>query len=296
VDRLDAIVREHRAYVRASLARFGVPDGGLDDATQEVFLVVVRRRADFDPTSSHRRWLWGISKNVARNWRRSERRRPTTCRIEPMARPPVEDRLHAQQVVGVLDEHERHVWLARAQGHTAQEIAATLDVPVTTVQWRIRTAKQRVHAMVAAAGRRCRAIAVWFRGSLPRLSPSASAVSGLVLIGWAASDAPELPQRFEPRDEPSIAIEATIPSPPQVVIPFVDATPREPSLHGVVSDDAIEIFEIPDADRRPSSRERRPDVARPRARPRRAHGTVIPLEPRVVRMPPAIEPPVPSRD
>lgn len=196
MQRLHDVIAEHRSYVRGSLVRLGVSGSALDDAEQEVFLVLVRRAADFDPGigASYRRWLWGISKNVAAALRRGAKRARscTTELVDIGVRPPIEDRVAAREVLAWLDEGVREVWVAKGEGFTAGEIATAMRVPVTTVQWRLRVAQRRVDAWVAAAGRRCRAVLF----GLPRVArtfatsaaSSWAAVAFLLLATEAAAD------------------------------------------------------------------------------------------------------------
>ena len=66
----------HFPFVWRNLRRLGVPDTILEDAAQDVFLVVHRRWDSFDARwSSVETWLFGILMRVARNHRRSLRRR-----------------------------------------------------------------------------------------------------------------------------------------------------------------------------------------------------------------------------
>ena len=66
----------HFPFVWRNLRRLGVPDVLLEDAAQDVFLVVHRRWSSFDAGwSSVQTWLFGILMRVARNHRRSLRRR-----------------------------------------------------------------------------------------------------------------------------------------------------------------------------------------------------------------------------
>jgi RNA polymerase sigma-70 factor, ECF subfamily len=63
----------HFDFVWRSLRHLGVPDPGIDDAVQDVWLVVHRRLADFEGRSSVSTWLFGIAINVARRHRRGRR-------------------------------------------------------------------------------------------------------------------------------------------------------------------------------------------------------------------------------
>ena len=64
-------------FVWRSLRRLGVPASGLDDATQEVFLVAFRRASAFEGRSTFKTWLFGIAWNVAR--RAARRRTSRAC-------------------------------------------------------------------------------------------------------------------------------------------------------------------------------------------------------------------------
>jgi RNA polymerase sigma-70 factor (ECF subfamily) len=56
----------------------------VDDAVQEVFMVVHRRLADYEPRAHIRSWLFGIALRVAKDHKRSLRRKPTV----PLADEP----------------------------------------------------------------------------------------------------------------------------------------------------------------------------------------------------------------
>ena len=74
LDELDRLYAEHFDFVWRSLRRLGVRDGELDDAAQDVFIVLLRRRAEFKGESSHRTWLFGIASNVSHEYRRKRQR------------------------------------------------------------------------------------------------------------------------------------------------------------------------------------------------------------------------------
>jgi RNA polymerase sigma-70 factor (ECF subfamily) len=182
---LTEVITAHRGYVRALLARHHVPRDRLDDAEQEVFLVLVRRRDDYDPRFSHRRWLSGIVRNVAAAEHRRSRRGVGSYlhRVDPTGAERFDAALDARALLRSLDEPQREVWLAAEIGHTAKEIAERLSLPLTTVQWRLRDARRRLREAVRAAGHRCRALWLGWRRELGRFqrtaAPSALAFSTL---------------------------------------------------------------------------------------------------------------------
>ena len=71
----DALYRAHAHFVWRSLRRLGVRDAALEDATQEVFLVVHRRFQDFRPGPTEKAWLFAIALRVASDQRRWVRRK-----------------------------------------------------------------------------------------------------------------------------------------------------------------------------------------------------------------------------
>src|SRR6186713_2887600 len=53
-----------------NLRRLGVPEAALEDAAQDVFLVVHRRLSEFEGRSTLRTWIFGIVLRVAARHRR----------------------------------------------------------------------------------------------------------------------------------------------------------------------------------------------------------------------------------
>jgi|SRR5690349_2399216 len=143
---------EHVDFVWRNLRRLGVVPGSLDDATQDVFLVVHRRIADA-PVENVRSWLFGILRRVAADHRRRGRRKgavPLADVGEPVASDAGPERgaaraeaarmMHA--ILEKLDDDKREVFvLAELEQMTAPEIAEAIGVPVNTVYSRLRVAR-----------------------------------------------------------------------------------------------------------------------------------------------------------
>ncbi len=153
--------RRHYRMVHRMLRQLGVDDAVLDDATQDVFLVVHRRWRDYDGRSAFRYWLLGITRRLASDYRRAARRlraRLDRARIEvPPTRPgrhsdpDPELQLGDRQAIALVDEFlvtldddRREVFvLADIEGLSAPEIAEALGVKLNTVYSRLRVARQR---------------------------------------------------------------------------------------------------------------------------------------------------------
>src|SRR5690349_5197287 len=65
----------HADFVWKSLQRLGVQERDVADLMQEVFVVVHRQRAVYDPARPLAAWLFGICAGLARNYRRRAFRR-----------------------------------------------------------------------------------------------------------------------------------------------------------------------------------------------------------------------------
>jgi RNA polymerase sigma-70 factor, ECF subfamily len=161
----DDVYDEHAEFVWCSLRRLGVAPASVDDALQDVFVVVHRRLREFEGRSSLRTWLFGIVLGIARNYRRSARRRAPEGALaaeatddlpSPDARGP-EGRAEDAEAVRALyslldqlDEDKREVFvLADIEEMTAPEIAAALSLNVNTVYARIRAARLAFEQAVA---------------------------------------------------------------------------------------------------------------------------------------------------
>ncbi len=154
-----SLYHRHHGFVWRILRRMGVPPSGLDDATQEVFVVVHRRMADLREDASVRSWLFGIARRVAASLHRGQHRRDRKhdALSAPANGPALDDALaHSEAAAFVrsflerLDEGHRMVFvLADIEGLTAPEIAEALDLKLNTVYSRLRKARLDFERAVA---------------------------------------------------------------------------------------------------------------------------------------------------
>jgi RNA polymerase sigma-70 factor, ECF subfamily len=161
--RFDAVYREHLGFVWRSLRRLGVAEAEIEDAAHEVFLVVHRRLAEFAGASTLTTWLYGIARGVASNRRRGEvrrRRRHAGAPLPEVCEGPAEQVARSQasraieRFLAGLSEDQRVVFeLFEIEGLHAHEIAAALAVNINTIYTRLRAARQRFTAFVAALQR-----------------------------------------------------------------------------------------------------------------------------------------------
>jgi RNA polymerase sigma-70 factor (ECF subfamily) len=145
-------------YFRAiwrTLRRLGVEPGQLDDAAQDVFVVVHRRLSEFDGRSL-RGWLYAIAVRVASDHRRGAAQRRTLPLTEALPDPAPDPArateltesvrlLHA--LLAELDEPKRTVFvLGELEELSAPEIAEALGENLNTVYARLRAARARFDA------------------------------------------------------------------------------------------------------------------------------------------------------
>jgi RNA polymerase sigma-70 factor (ECF subfamily) len=164
---LAEVYEAHFDFVWRSARRLGIASLHLDDVVQEVFLVVHRRLAEFEGRSSLKTWLFGITRRVVRDHRRSARRKPAEPlgAIEPadldaaadarMTKDEEARLLHA--MLDELDEEKREVFvLAELEQMSGPEIADALDVNLNTVYARLRAARAAFESAVVRHQARAR--------------------------------------------------------------------------------------------------------------------------------------------
>lgn len=149
---LAVVFRDHHGFVWRSLVHLGLPSASVDDALQDVFLVVHRRIGHFDGRTSIRNWLYGITRRVASEYRRGTRKAIRRLEVvrDPESHPDPEglaNRISAAdavaKVLDTLDDDKREVFvLAEVEGMTAVEIAEALQTNVNTIYGRLRAARQ----------------------------------------------------------------------------------------------------------------------------------------------------------
>jgi len=144
---------EHADFVWRSLSRLGVREADLPDLLQECFVVVHRRRAEWDGRPL-RGWLWGICLNLARNERRRARRAPLDVVREPVAAPDdaleaARARARAERMLARLEPEKRAVFVMfEVEGMSGKQIAETLGIALGTVHSRLHAARKQLATML----------------------------------------------------------------------------------------------------------------------------------------------------
>jgi RNA polymerase sigma-70 factor (ECF subfamily) len=156
---LEQVYRQHFAFVWRTLRALGVPSSALDDAVQEVFLVVHRRGHDFEGRSSVKTWLFGIAVRVAANFRRSAQRRPTDLLSAELPTDVPDPEQHAvraeatrfvEHFLSKLEDGPRAAFIACVlEELSVPEAAQALGVNANTLYSRLRNARLRFSAALA---------------------------------------------------------------------------------------------------------------------------------------------------
>jgi RNA polymerase sigma-70 factor (ECF subfamily) len=152
---LGAVYEAHFRYVWRCLRSLGVHDAQLDDALQDVFIVVQRKLAGFDGGVELRTWLYAIGLRIARKYRERARREPAALEGERESNPALvlhatsertvlqsEQLALAHAILETLSDDQREVFvLARVEQMSAPEIASVAGIPLNTVYSRLRAAR-----------------------------------------------------------------------------------------------------------------------------------------------------------
>jgi RNA polymerase sigma-70 factor (ECF subfamily) len=161
------VYAQHVRFVWRVLRGMGVPDAGVEDAVQDVFIVVHRRLHEFDGRHALRTWLFAIAYRVAADHRRRQRRarvhvqQPLHEQLPDGAPTPADAaerretlRLLDSLLDGMSDDKRAVLVLSEIEGMTAPEIAEITATGVNTVYTRLRRA--RIELTQALAARRKR--------------------------------------------------------------------------------------------------------------------------------------------
>jgi len=145
---------EHFSFIWRTVRRLGVADRFVDDAVQDVFVVVHRRLDDFEGRSSVKSWMFGIARRVAKDHRRRAQRKDRGEALpeslsDPRASNPRESAARAEalrvlyEILDGLDDDKREVFiLAELEQMSVPEIAEAIAVNLNTVYSRLRAARR----------------------------------------------------------------------------------------------------------------------------------------------------------
>lgn len=164
----DEVYGAHARFVWRVLRGMGVREAGIDDAVQDVFIVVHRRLPEFDGQCALSTWLFAIAYRVACDHRRKHKRSSAHDPIEEGSYAPASgdvpspadsaeqaQRLRAlHDALDALDDEKRAlIVLAELEEQTVPQIAALTGTSVNTVYTRLRRARLELQALLTRGAR-----------------------------------------------------------------------------------------------------------------------------------------------
>jgi RNA polymerase sigma-70 factor, ECF subfamily len=161
----EQVYLDHAAFVWRVLRGMGVSEALVEDAVQDVFMVVHRRLVEFDGRGSVKTWLFQIAYRTACGYRRKVRRtgghEPFEDSVDARTASPAEqaERRETLSVVaglldGLDDDKRAVLVLADIEEMTAPEIAVVTGTPLNTVYTRLRRARSELSQALRAYRRR----------------------------------------------------------------------------------------------------------------------------------------------
>ena len=155
VPSFDEVYAQHVAFVWRIARTLGVADSALEDAVQDVFVVVHRRLPEFEGRSTITTWLFEITRRVVSSHRRRG------GRTEPLAMEPTgtadtfadvtrtEAAAIVASILDCMDEDKRVVFaLVELEQLAVPEVARMLGIKLNTAYSRLRLARHAFEAAV----------------------------------------------------------------------------------------------------------------------------------------------------
>lgn len=160
VPTFDEVYGDHVGFVWRTLRSFGVAEPHVEDAVQDVFVVVHRRLAEWEGRAQITTWLFAIARRVAAAYRRRtttrDRTQPLELEDEPAggadtfaAMSRAQAAAAVMAILDTLDHDKRMVFaLVELEQLSVPEVARMLDLNLNTAYSRLRLARAAFEAAV----------------------------------------------------------------------------------------------------------------------------------------------------
>jgi RNA polymerase sigma-70 factor (ECF subfamily) len=159
VSAFDDVYAANVAFVWRTARALGVPEHALEDAVQDVFVVVHRKLPEFEPRAQITTWLFAITRRVAAvHRRRSERAaplapEPAACDDPFSAVSRARAGAAVAAILAELDDDKRIVFaLVEIEQLAVPEVARMLDINLNTAYSRLRLARRDFEAAARRRG------------------------------------------------------------------------------------------------------------------------------------------------
>jgi len=157
-DALGTLLGLQEGRLVAFFHRLGCDPNSIEDLVQEVMIRIYEARRRYDPARPFSPWLYGIARNVWRDYLRRQGHLQAALRamesaedldspgLDPLERRQAEEEAdRVRRAVQRLPEEQRVTLILRHfQDLSYEEIAETLGVPLGTVKWRIHDAMRKL--------------------------------------------------------------------------------------------------------------------------------------------------------
>jgi len=152
VPSFDQVYSDHVAFVWRTLRSFGVGEAHLEDAVQDVFVVVHRRLPEWEGRAAITTWLFAIARRVAAaSRRRAGTHDERTAQLDDehagsadtfAALSRAQAAATVMQILDGFDEDKRVVFaLVELEQVAVPEVARMLDINLNTAYSRLRLAR-----------------------------------------------------------------------------------------------------------------------------------------------------------
>jgi RNA polymerase sigma-70 factor (ECF subfamily) len=156
----EQVFKEHAARVWRALRTMGVPAHQVEDAAQEVFIIVSEKLGEFEGRAKLSTWIYAITYRVGSNYRAKARRQPRLASLEDtdlsMGETP-EQHLSGKEAArfvenfcAQLEDGMRDVFvLCLLEQQPSVDVAAMLGINTNTVYSRVRLLRESLRAALA---------------------------------------------------------------------------------------------------------------------------------------------------
>jgi RNA polymerase sigma-70 factor (ECF subfamily) len=152
----ETVYADYFEFIWRSVRGLGIPPAFVDDVTQDVFLIVHRKLSTLESPSSLRSWLFGITRRVCKDHRRSASRKGLHLELDPQREvdggSDPQQRVVSRQQLGIVedyalgldDERRALFFLVLVEGLQVADAAETLGMNVNTAYSRVRALRREL--------------------------------------------------------------------------------------------------------------------------------------------------------
>lgn len=161
----EPVLREALPFLLKMARNRGFDAQAQRDIAQDVAVIVVAKIDQHDRSlGTELQWVIGIARNVMRHAKRTERTKRRVIQDEPLGglegrpalglTPEESARAHAalRVINEALTEEQRAVYELTVEGYSARETGQILGLPTTTVEYRLKEARERLAVALRRLG------------------------------------------------------------------------------------------------------------------------------------------------